>query len=395
VPLKPQQRSHASLNRLATLFSVLAAVLWLLPLFSAHSVLFPPGAPFVDIVVYKGRFTVYHTLKFFTSRAFSGFAYPPGAAPIYEAFYTTSNPVQTYLLLAAIATFIALAATYLYLRRNGAANLIPLLLLSSFPIVILIQRANIELILWMVIVTGIIAYCRGFAIFAAVLFGLAASVKLYPIFLIGLFLKRRQGSPAFIIGLTTAIVSLIAATAYAGPTLLLAARGFTNGLGSFQDHYIDKVSKVEVLFDHSLFSPLKYWAFQHHTSPAPWTHTYYLIAGSFALLLFLRVRSFPFLNRIVFLLAAMVSLPPVSFTYTLVHLYLPILLLCGTLAAFRSAMPTTAMTTLALLLFLTLPLVGLSVIVPVFPAGPLQSCVLLLVLVLSTLQPWPTNAPVA
>jgi len=373
----------------------MAAVLWLLPLFSPHSVLFPAGAAFADILVYKGRFTVYHTLKFFTSRAFSGFAYPPGAAILYEAFYTTSDPVQTYLLLAALTTLIALAATWLFLRRNGITHLVPVLLLSSFPLVILIQRANIELVLWIVIATGILAYRRGLAIPAAVLFGLAASVKLYPIFLIGLFLRRKQDLRAFAVGLITAIVSLIAATTYAGPTFLLAARGFTTGLGSFQDHYIDKVSKVEIAFDHSLFSPLKYAAFLNHSSPSPWTHTYYLIAGSFALLLFLRVRSFPFLNRLVFLLVAMVSLPPVSFTYTLVHLHLPILLLCGNLATLRSSTPKTAIASLALLLFVTLPLVSLNVIAPGFPAGPIQSFALVALLVLSTLQPWPSKESVA
>jgi hypothetical protein len=395
VPAQSQPPSSLTLTRLATVISALAAMLWLLPLFSPHSVLFPAGAAFADILVYKGRFTLYHTLKFFTSRAFSGFAYPPGAAILYEAFYTTSDPVQTYLLFAALTTLIALAATWLFLRRNGIIHLVPLLLLSSFPLVILIQRANIELLLWIVIATGILAYRRGLAIPAAVLFGLAASVKLYPIFLIGLFLRRKQDLRAFAVGLATAILSLIAATAYAGPTFLLAARGFTTGLSSFQDHYIDKVSKVEVAFDHSLFSPLKYSAFLNHASPAPWTHTYYFIAGSFALLLFLRVRSFPFLNRLVFLLVAMVSLPPVSFTYTLVHLYLPILLLCGILATRRSSAPKTAIASLALLLFVTLPLVSLNVIAPGFPAGPIHSFVLLALLVLSTLQPWPSKAAVA
>jgi hypothetical protein len=384
------------LNRLVFTLSAVAAILWLLPLFASHSVLFPAGPGFEDIIVYQGRFTVYHTLKFFTSRAFSGFAYPPGAAPIYEVFYATSDAVQAYLLLAGATTLTALAAAYLFLRRNGSAKLFPLFLFFCFPLIFLIQRANIEIVLWVIIVLGVLAYRRGAAILAAVLFGIAASIKLYPILLLGLFLKpasrrTRQDLPAFAIGLVTTVVALIAATAYTGPTFLLAAHGFTTGVDRFQDHYVDTVSKVEVAFDHSLFSPLKYLAYSNHASPAPWTQTYYLIAGAFALLLFVRVRTLPFLNRAVFLLAAMVSLPPVSFTYTLVHLYLPLLLLLCALAASRKPPPATAVIVCALLLFLMLPLVSLYVFQPL-PTGPIQSFVLLAILILSALTAWP-DAP--
>jgi hypothetical protein len=359
------------------LFAAIATILWSLPLVSSHSVLFPSGPNYEDIIVYKGRFTVYHTAKFFTSKAFSGFAYPPGAAPIYEAFYKTSDALNTYLILAFASTFIALIAAYRYLHRNRIARIFPLLLLFSFPLVFLIQRANIELILWIIVALGILA---------AILFGSAAAIKLYPIILLGLFLKRKQDLPAFTIGCLTAIVALVLATAYTGPTFVFAAHGFINGLGSFQGHYVDTVSRVEVAFDHSLFSPIKYWAYAHHTTPAPWTQLYYLTAATLALLLFLRVRTMPSINRTVFLVAAMVSLPPVSFNYTLVHLYLPMLLLLAALTTARTS-PTTALT-FALLLFLMLPLNAISVIHPI-PAGPIQAFTLLTILILCAITPWP------
>ncbi len=389
------------MRRLAIVFCGVAVVLWLVPLLSPHSILFPGGPIFEDILVYKGRFTVYHSLKFFTSRAFSAFAYPPGAAPIYAAFYATTDSVETYLLIAASASLFAVVGVYVYLHRLRATQLFPLFLLASFPLVFLIQRANIEIILWIIVATGILAYRRGMTVVAAVLFGLAASVKLYPIFMLGLFLRpaiqrSRRDLTAFVVGLATAVVSLIAAATYSGPTLLIAARGFTTGVSHFQDHYVDAVSKVEVNFDHSLFSPIKFWAFQHHASPAPFTHTYYLVAGSVALLLFVRIRSLPFLNRLVFLVTAMVCLPPVSFDYTLVHLYLPVLFLVATLATTRGPIPGTSLATCALLLFVMLPVISLSVVLPgfsatqPFPAGPIQSSALLLILILSTLKPWPS-----
>ena len=379
------------LTAILFLFGIAAAILWLIPLFASSPLIFPAGPAFEDIIVYKGRFTLYHTAKFFTSRAFSGFAYPAGAAPIYEAFYKTSNPTQTYLLLAAIATIAALTAAFFFLRRSNAARLFLPLLLFTFPLIFLIQRANIEIVLWLIIALGLIAYRRGLAILAAILFGIAAAVKLYPILLLGLFLKRKKDLPAFLIGLLTAVVTMYAAVAYAGPSVAIAANGFFRGVDRFQDHYVDTVSKVEVAFDHSLFSPIKYFTYTNHTSPAPWTTLYYVTAGAFALLLFLRVRTLPFLNRVVFLVAAMVSLPPVSFTYTLVHLYVPTLLLLAALATFRTRPPATAIAALMLLLFLMLPIMSLSILTPL-PTGPIQSCALFILLILTVLTPWPEAA---
>jgi len=339
---QPSRTTPRWLTATLLLFSAASAILWLLPLTSNHSILSPAGPAFEDIIVYKGRFTLYHTAKFFTSRAFSGFAYPAGAAPIYEAF----------------------------------------------PLIFLIQRANIEIVLWLIIALGLIAYRRGLAILAAILFGIAAAVKLYPILLLGLFLKRKKDIPAFLIGLLTAAAAMYAAVAYTGPTVAIAANGFFRGVDRFQDHYVDTVSKVEVAFDHSLFSPIKYFTYTNHTSPAPWTTLYYVTAGAFALLLFLRVRTLPFLNRVVFLVAAMVSLPPVSFTYTLVHLYVPTLLLLAALATFRTRPPATAIAALMLLLFLMLPIMSLSILTPL-PTGPIQSCALFILLILTVLTPWP------
>ena len=388
-------RPNAARSLILT-FAGLAVILWLLSQFSTHSVLFPAGPAFEDILVYKGRFTLYHTAKFFTSRAFSAFAYPAGSAPIYEAFYKTSNPVQAYCTLAGTATLSALLAAYTYLGRFQLARLfLPLLVATGFPLIFLIQRANIEIVLWILVALGIVAYRRGLPVVAAVLFGLAATTKLYPIFMLGLFLapKNRRGRhdlTAFAVGMLTALLGMAWSLQYAGPTFALAAQGFFTGVSRFQDHYVDTVSSVEIAFDHCFFAPVKYWAYTHHASPAPYTHLYFLFAGALALVLFLRVRSMPFLNRVIFLSVAMVALPPVSFSYTLVHLYVPLLLLVGTLAK-RQAISRMTLTVLALLLFLMLPLSSLRALAPL-PTGLLQSIALLTLFLLSAAIQWPETS---
>jgi hypothetical protein len=380
------------LSRVFLLFAIAALVLWMLPLFTTRPVLFPAGPNFADILVYQGRFTLYHSARFFSSRAYSAFAYPAGAAVVYRALYSTGDAIQTYLALAAATSISALAAAFLFLRRRAAAKLFPALLLLSFPLIFLVQRANIELVLWMLIVAGILAYQHGFNFAAAVCFGLAASIKLYPLILLGIFLKptskrAQRDLIALLCGLLAFLLATAAAISYTGPRFTLAAYGFFSGVDRFQGHYVDTVSKVEILFDHCLFSPFKYLAYLQHISPAPWRNAYYLCAAVFVLLLFLRVHTLPYLNRVLFLMAAMVCLPPVSFTYTLVHLYVPLLLLMGYLATTGTRPPRSASVALALLLFLMLPLPGFTVLASL-PTGPAQACALLLLLVTCALEPW-------
>jgi hypothetical protein len=386
------------LLRLLSAFAVVAAVLWILPVTPmltghpfAFTALFPGGRAFADILVYHARFTLFHTRKFFlVTRGISAFAYPAGAAPVYEVFNSFAHPDIAYLDVAAAWTAIFTAITWAILAKASSAGtatrLYMRLALLSFPLIFLIERANIELILWMIVAIGILAYRKGYAVPAAILFGVAASMKLYPIFLLGLFLKRRRDLPAFAIGIVTALAATAFAIAYAGPTFSIAAHGFYVGVDRFQDHYAETVRSAEIDFDHSLFSPIKYWSYVQHQSLQAWMTPYYLCAGAFAGLLYLRVRTLPFLNRVIFLVAAMVSLPPVSYSYTLIHLFLPVVLFVAALLKTRNA-PTTAKLAFAAMLFMLLPLVALSAWQDI-PAGPIQSLGLLFLLPLAAISPW-------
>jgi hypothetical protein len=392
-------------TRLLTLFALAAAILFLLPftpILTGHhfafTALFPAGRTYEDITVYRGRFTLYHTRRFFLlTRGMSAFAYPPAAAPIYELFSRTSRPAVLYLAIAAVWTAILSAITFTILAKAStirtAASIFLRLAFLSFPLIFLLQRANIELFLWILIALALLAYRKSYAIPAAILIGIAAAIKLYPIFLLGLFLHRKKDLPAFAVGLLTAILTIAAAIAYAGPTFSIAAHGFFTGVDRFQDHNAETVRSAEINFDHSLFSPIKYWFYLQHQTLRPWLTPYYLAAATIAGALYLRVRTLPFLNRTIFLITAMIALPPVSYTYTLVHLYLPTILLLAALLA--TTQPTTAKPTLILLLFLLLPLVALSTFFAI-PAGPIQTVAVFLLLPLAAIFPWPdptTNIP--
>ena len=84
--------------------------------------------------------------------------------------------------------------------RAATATLFPLTVaLVSFPIAGLVQRGNIELFLWIFAAAGTWAFLRGHENAAAVLWGLAAAMKLFPIVLLVLLLPRRRWR-AFAVG---------------------------------------------------------------------------------------------------------------------------------------------------------------------------------------------------
>jgi hypothetical protein len=301
--------------------------------------------PFEDITAYVSRFRVYHMASFYTARGrlphaarkAEAFAYPPGAAPIYAAFYAFRQPVVVYCLLMAAWTVVACVGAYALLRRAGvtaarARWAVVCLATLGYPVVFLADRANIELIVWMVVVAGALLCLRGQDVAGAICFGIAASVKLYPILLLGVFLGRAKGLRSMMWGVLAALGAMVAALWYSGPTLVQACTGFVQGVLRFKEQQGESTHRTAALFDHSLFSPAKLPGFGHEIVPAHWTAIYYVTAGGLAAAVFLlRVRKLPWLNRFTFLSALMILLPPVSYEYTVVHMYLPLVLLTGVL----------------------------------------------------------------
>jgi hypothetical protein len=96
-------------------------------------------------------------------------------------------------------------------------------------------------------------------------------------------------------------------------------------------------------------------------------------------------------NQVAFLVTAMILLPPVSYEYTLVHLYVPLLLLLATLVwhsgESATAVSFTALGALACMLTMLLP-VDLLGKAPVVLAGQLQVIPLVLLLCFAVAAPW-------
>ena len=355
-------------SRLVLLFAVLASLGWLhfaVQLYRTHRInaaeLFPADHPLNDFYLYTPTFGDYHKAAF--SQIIPGhsrFAYPPLVAPLYDAFYSLPHKTSVYVAItfAVWAALLAWASRRVLKQAPGRHPLAFLLCFAPlcFPAIFLLERGNLEIFVWAAVAAGSLCFARGRPGWAAALFGVATALKLYPVLLFGLLLSTKRPVWNLFLGVGTAAVLSVAAIWFSGPTFSIAARGFLAGVTGFQQQYGLGVRLAELRFDHSLFSVVKVLAFDSGRGLAGLAPGYYLgCAAVFASLFLFRVRRLPWLNQLVFLSVAMVLLPPVSYVYTLVHLYVPSVFVAVLLAGEGNQPSRTGLVALAAMLFLLLP----------------------------------------
>jgi hypothetical protein len=387
--------------------ALLAAVGWVAFLLSyrqTHNLetsgLFPRGATYLDLTTYIDRFNVLRTPAFFEdadpSLHRSRFAYPPAAALCYAFLYRSHHMKFVYNLLSAGLWLSGFAcwgtALWRQTHRRLVSCLIPAsMLLLSYPAVFLFERANIEIFLWALLIAAVLLYRSRLHQSAAVCLGAAAALKLYPILLLGLFVSRRRDWTAFLTGLLTAVAVTVGSIVLTAPGFFrIGALGYLKGITGFQTKYAGSMDAGPNAFDHSLFSWLKQVAVHAGHNPTDFTKGYYLVCAMLAGVSFLLwVRHRPFLNQLTFLIVCMVLLPPVSFEYTLVHLYLIAALLSLTLLGRSSlASPESSATLFALacVLMLLLPVNLFGPLTGI--AGQVQTIPLLCLAVAAAAWPW-------
>ena len=289
--------------------------------------LYTPERSFDDLIIYHPRFPAFATPAFFDPPWYP-FTYPAPVALLYRAFYTFPDYVTAFLVTAGTLVAAAIALFTRVLRSRSAPWRLVLLLLvptilCAYPLAFEFQQANLEIFVTVFTTLGLWLFCRGKAWPAAILFGLAASLKLFPIAFLVLFLTRRQyrqAAAAAAIALATILLSLWIAC----PNLSNALHGMQAGAAFFQHEY---ALRTTTAFDHSLFALLKAATVLRHPAQAlldPATLTVYLAgAALIAAVVCLRLRRLPLLNQVLALSVLAVLLPPVSFDYTLLNLYAP------------------------------------------------------------------------
>jgi len=289
--------------------------------------LFPRQEDYMDLRMLVDRFDYFHTLYFFSTSRGAPYLYPAPVAILYKAFFLSHHPLIVFLSFL-VLIFLSLAALLSRaLFRHGMAfrsalAFTSVCLLFSYAFYFEANRANMEIFIWLLSALGVYFFTRGHSWKASGFIGVAASMKLFPIFYLGLLISRKQYRQVFFGILVAGAVTLVSLWAIC-PDIRLSLNGIRNGLHEFDLTYVQQYRPSEIGVDHSLFGLIK-----RIMGPLPAERyapilTIYMsfAAASGLALYFFRIRFLPVVNQVLCLVIACILLPPTSYDYTLLHLY--------------------------------------------------------------------------
>jgi hypothetical protein len=281
-----------------------------------------------DFSSFQQRFQFFHSVQFFE---FNGpiFLYPAPLAAFYHILFTISGSRSSGLLTFEIfGVGVAATATTLFyrtLRRRGvavrdAASFCVVSALLSYPLYFDLQRGNVEIIVWVSLLAAFWAFRTDRLALAAIFIGLAIAFKWYPVVLLGLFFYPRKYRYMSVALLTAAAVTILS-DLWLGPTVRIAFHETLRGAQTFTEKYARHYEDLG--YDHSFFSIFKMFVHRFNPNLTADLNRYLALATITATALyFIRIRKLPVINQITILIILSITLPPVSYDYTLLHLYI-------------------------------------------------------------------------
>lgn len=268
------------------------------------------------------------------------------------------HPLVAYLSFVVLLFFLATSLFALRVRRISSTWMpqvaIWSTLVAGFPLLFLLDRGNIEAVIWALVLAGLIAYTRNRMWLAAVLWSIAASMKIFPALLFILFLARRKYGIFVTAIILSGIISVLS-LAGVGPTIHQAALDSARNAPFLVDNYI--LTRSLPQFDHSLFQAVKHivhfgLAISGHLpqmrsayEKALLVYNVVVVVG-LVLLYWFRLRLLPVLNQFIAYIVLCVLLPYVSNEYTLIYMYMVcaafLVFLLADVATGRSEIPASA-----------------------------------------------------
>jgi len=290
-----------------------------------------PNQTFWDLTLYQYRFNFFHHPQFFQTNPYFPFMYPAPVAVLYDVFYRSPRPLQTFLGFILVSFLAAAAVLCRALLQRGvpmhkSVSFIAASLFLSYPLWFDIKQANIEIGIWVLVVLGVRAFCKGRGYSAAACFGIAGSMKIFPFVYLGLLFTKRKYREMLFAGLVAVVTTIVSLWLLGGPNILYTWRQIGAGLDVYRVGTMLHYHPGEIGFDHSVFTLVKCWYHSRGMSGLPdWILKAYLAIAAIAgiALYLLRIRYLPLINQVLCLSVASILLPPASADYTLMHLYVP------------------------------------------------------------------------
>ncbi len=282
-----------------------------------------------DFKEFGPRFGSYGKPSFMTWGGY--FMYPAPLASLIHVFYLSSHPTIFYLGFICATVFFMATCFLRILRRAGlspaaAGYLVAGVTVTSYPLLFVLQRWNVEVAVWLFVSLGLWAFIKEKYAWAAVMLGAATSLKLYPFIFFGLFLPRRRYLGCGI-GVLTYVVITVFSLYGIDHNIARAYHWNSIQLQAFSRLYA--ASLLSLGYDHSIFGLLKAASLPWLVDLTPVVRPYtVLVALSCLVLYFTRIWQLPLLNQVLVLSILSVIVAPVSFDYTLLSLYPGLAMLC-------------------------------------------------------------------
>ena len=276
------------------------------------------------------------------------------------------NPLAAFLTFALLSFFVATCCFSWRVKRIAPGWLPQVAVWSTlflgYPLLFLIFRGNIDGVMWVLVLLGIVAYTRNRMLISAILWALATSMKISPGLLFVLFLARRKYR-MFAIAIAVTVVFSVLALAGVGPTIRQAVSDSSKTAPFLRDTFI--LARVSPFFDESLFGATKQaislYHYVHRSDNRPFPpilpgmrralRIYTILIPIAAVLLYwFRLRHLPLLNQFIAYIVLVIVLPQYSYEYKLVYMYLAwgafLLFLLADVATGRVRVPARALHTI-------------------------------------------------
>jgi len=285
---------------------------------------YAPGEMFSDFSVFGSRFREWGKPVFFDHEQYGYLMYPAPLVHVLRFF--VGLPLKRVCFMSVIlAVSAGLAIAFVkVLRKRGFGTMQSIVFVGStaflsYPLLLEIQRANVEFLVWLFCALGIWCFLTGRTNASAMAIGVAASFKLYPFIFLGLFLPRRKYG-GFLLGIATFAAVTLVSLYGIGPTIAAAGRWNSEQMAAFSKYYVGNVAGLG--YDHSFFGLLKAITQHWHPNYFAWARSYSITVAILSVALyFLRMWGLPLSNQVLALSVLSVTLAPVSYDYTLLNLY--------------------------------------------------------------------------
>jgi hypothetical protein len=359
---------------------------------------------FWDFMTFAIKSHHFHSLAFFTADPKFPFLYPAPSAVFYQMFFLF-GPLSLLLFLTFILVSFTFAALLLHramLQRGvsslQAAAFLGFTLLLSYPMWIDFKQGNIEIGVWLFVALGVWAFCANRGYSAAACFAIAGSMKIYPFLYLALFLARRKYREIIFAGAVALLVTLASLWLLGGDDIPGAWRHVQTGVDTFRADYVLGFRPSEIGFDHSIFALVKCCVLLFRPAMQeypPQLFNAYVVVGAFAGLsiFFVKIRHLPLINQVLCLCVASILLPPVSYDYTLMHLYIPwAMLVLFAQEQWASRLTVAGLTAAFVLLAFLFAPESEFIYQAVRFGGQLKACALIALMVVSLKYPF-SNSP--